>query len=175
MPREARLIRSSPTRSSRSCHDSVNPCLRLGAVPDDGEAPGRAAQQQHLPLRVGQLLGLVHDDVGERPGEQVGIGAGHGGLVDEVLPDVRVTQHRHDALAVVVGRDEVVDDRGHLLALGLEGGLLAPRRAGRLRVAEPAAVPRRGSGRSHTVQAWASARCSARTSSRLSQGAHSRR
>ena len=48
----------------------------LGAVADDGEAAGRAAQQQHLPLRVGQLLGLVHDDVRERPGEQIGVGVG---------------------------------------------------------------------------------------------------
>ena len=51
------------------------PVPGLGAVPDDGEAPGRAAQQQHLPLRVGQLLGLVHDDVRERAGEQVRVGA----------------------------------------------------------------------------------------------------
>ena len=43
------------------------PVPGLGPVPDDGEAPGRAAGQQHLPLRVGQFLSLVHDDVRERP------------------------------------------------------------------------------------------------------------
>jgi len=46
----------------------------LGAVPDDGEAPRRAAKQQHLPLRVGQLLRLVHDDVRERAGQPVRVG-----------------------------------------------------------------------------------------------------
>ena len=49
------------------------PVPGLGAVPDDREAPGRAAQQQHLPLRVGQFLSLVHDDVRERAGEQVAV------------------------------------------------------------------------------------------------------
>ena len=46
----------------------------LGAVADDGEAARRAALQQHLPLGVGELLGLVDDDVGERAGEQVRVG-----------------------------------------------------------------------------------------------------
>ncbi|EST36967.1 hypothetical protein N566_15555 [Streptomycetaceae bacterium MP113-05] len=48
----------------------------LGAVSDDAEAPRRAAEEQHLPLRVGQFLRLVHDDVGERAGEQVRFGVG---------------------------------------------------------------------------------------------------
>ena len=51
------------------------PVPGLGAVADDGEAAGRAAEQQHLPLRVGQLLRLVHDDVRERAGEQVRVGS----------------------------------------------------------------------------------------------------
>jgi hypothetical protein len=68
------------------------PVPGLGTVPDDGEAPGRAAEQQHLPLCVGQLLSFVHDDVRERASEQVRVGAAHGGLVDEVLPQVRVTR-----------------------------------------------------------------------------------
>ena len=60
----------------------------LGAVADDGEAARRAAGQQHQPLGVGQLLGLVHDDVGERSGEQVGVGAGSRRLVDQGSTEV---------------------------------------------------------------------------------------
>ena len=59
------------------------PVPRLGAIPDDGEAPRRTAQQQHLPLGVGQFLRLVDDEVRERAGEQVGVGAGKPGLVDQ--------------------------------------------------------------------------------------------
>jgi hypothetical protein len=55
------------------------PVPGLGAVPDNGEAPGRAAQQQHVPLCVGQFLGLVHDDVRERAGERLRVGAGQRG------------------------------------------------------------------------------------------------
>ncbi len=59
------------------------PVPGLGPVADDGEAAGRAAQQQHLPLRVGQLLRLVHDDVRERAGEQVRVGVRQRRLVDQ--------------------------------------------------------------------------------------------
>ena len=96
----------------------------LGAVPDDGEAPGRAAEQQHLPLGVGQLLRLVHDDVRERAGEQVRVGAGQCGLVDQAVLQVLPAQHRHHQHLGVVGRDQVVDDPVHLLAFGRDGGLL---------------------------------------------------
>ena len=98
----------------------------LGAVPDDGEAPGRAAQQQHLPLRVGQFLSLVHDDVRERAGQPVRIGAGQCGLVDQGVLEVLAAQHRHQAYAVFVvgGLDQVVDDPVHLLAFGGDGGVM---------------------------------------------------
>ena len=39
--------------------------------------------QQHLPLGVGQFLGLVDDDVRERAGELVRVDARQGGLVDQ--------------------------------------------------------------------------------------------
>jgi hypothetical protein len=87
----------------------------LGAVADDGEAAGRAPGQQHLPLGVGQLLGLVDDHVCERPGEQVGVGAGLRSHVHQCATQVLATQHRHDVHVGVVGRDEMVDDVGHLL------------------------------------------------------------
>ena len=95
----------------------------LGPVPDDREAPGRAAQQQHLPLRVGQFLSLVDDDVRERAGEPVRVGGGQCGLVDQGVLEVLAAQHRHQAEAVlVVGRlDEVVHDPGHLLPFGGDG------------------------------------------------------
>ena len=98
----------------------------LGTVPDDGEAPGRAAQQQHLPLRVGQFLGLVHDDVRERAGQQVRIGAGQRGLIDQGVLEVLAAQHRHQAHAVFVvrGLDQVVDDPGHLLAFSGDRGVM---------------------------------------------------
>ena len=102
------------------------PVPGLGAVPDDGEAPGRAAEQQHLPLRVGQLLGLVHDDVRERAGEQVRVGAGQGGLVDQGVAGSprRAASTPADAVLVVGDLDQVVDDPGHLLAFGGDGGVV---------------------------------------------------
>ena len=75
-------MRSRPTRPSRCRHDSVNPCLAWARSPTmvklrDGH------REQHLPLRVGQLLRLVHDDVRERPGQQIWIGAAQRVLVDQ--------------------------------------------------------------------------------------------
>ena len=52
-------------------------------------------EQQHLPLGVGQLLRLVHDDVRERAGEQVGVGARQRRLVDQCVLQVLAAQHRH--------------------------------------------------------------------------------
>ena len=109
--------------------DALQPFLpRLGepvpglrAVPDDGEAPGRATQQQHLPLGIGQLLSLVHDDVRERSGELVKLGARQGGLVDQHALKVEAAQHRHHEHLGVVGLDEVRDDVGHLGASGVGG------------------------------------------------------
>src|ERR1039457_6044651 len=94
------------------------PVPGLGTVPDDGEAQGRAAAQQHLPLCVGQFLSLVHDDVRERAGQQVRIGTGQCGLIDQGVLEVLAAQHRHQTYAVFVvrGLDQVVDDPGHLLA-----------------------------------------------------------
>ena len=102
------------------------PVPGLGTVPDNGEAPGRAAEQQHLPLRVGQFLSLVHDDVRERAGEQVRIGTGQCGLIDQGVLEVLAAQHRHQAYAVFVvrGLDQVVDDPGHLLAFGGDRGVM---------------------------------------------------
>ena len=102
------------------------PVPGLGAVPDDGEAPGRAAEQQHLPLRVGQFLSLVHDDVRERAGEPVRVGAGQCGLIDQGVLEVLAAQHRHQTYAVFVvrGLDQVVDDLGHVLAFGGDRGVM---------------------------------------------------
>jgi hypothetical protein len=100
------------------------PVPGLGAVPDDGEAPGRAPEQQHLPLCVGQFLSLVHDDVRERAGEQVRVGAGQRGLVDQDVLQVLSAQHRHHEHVRVVGRDQVVDDGGHVLAFGGDSGVM---------------------------------------------------
>ncbi|WBB98674.1 hypothetical protein O7543_10210 [Solwaraspora sp. WMMA2080] len=74
----------------------------LGAVTDDGETARRAAAQQHLPLRVGQLLRLVDHDVRERAGQRVRVGVRPGRLVDQRFLQILVAQHRQDAFAVVV-------------------------------------------------------------------------
>ncbi len=91
----------------------------LGAVADDGEAPGRAPQQQHLPLGVGQFLRLVHDDVRERPGEPVRVGGGQLGLVQQA--DLRRLSPRSirtrpspsspSAPESAAAPDQVVDDQ----------------------------------------------------------------
>ena len=90
----------------------------LGAVADDGEAPRRAAAQHHLPLCVGQLLSLVHDDVCERARETVRVGARKCGLVDQGIPQVLLAQRRHQAFPVVVGLDQVVDNPVHVRPFG---------------------------------------------------------
>ena len=116
------MIWSSPIRSSRSRHDSVNPCLAWARSPTMVKLRDGQREQQHLPLRVGQLLSLVHDDVRERSGQQVRFGAGQRGLVDQGVLEVLAAQHRHQAYAVFVvgGLDQVVDDLGHLLAFGCD-------------------------------------------------------
>jgi hypothetical protein len=108
----------------------------LGAVADDGQAPGRAAHQQHLPLGVGELLRLVHHDVGEGTGEQVRVDRGQCCLVDHRGLEVRAAQHRHHVHVRVVGLDQVVDHRGHPLALSGHDRLVPASPPRRLRVAE---------------------------------------
>ncbi len=110
---------------------------RLRAVADDGEAAGGTAQQQHLPLGVGELLGLVDHDVGEGPGEQVGVGTRHDVRVVERGLQVLAAQHRHQLhLGVVVG-DQLVDDVGHLLAPLRQCGLPPRPPAPGTRIAQP--------------------------------------
>ena len=133
----ARAIRSSPIRSSRSDHDSGNPCRAWARSPTMVKLRDGQRQQQHLPLGVGQLLRLVHDDVRERAGEQVRVAAGQRGLVDQGVPQVLPAQHRHHEQLGVVGGDQVVDHLVMLLALGGDGGLVPTPAPGRLRVAEP--------------------------------------
>ena len=112
---DARSIRSQPDPLEPFLPRLGEPVPRLGTVPDDREAPGRAAQQQHLPLRVGQLLCLVHDDVRERAGEQVRVGLGQRAFVDQGIADALLTELGDHAL-VVVGLQELVDDPVHPLA-----------------------------------------------------------
>ena len=95
----------------------------LRAVPDDGEAPGRAAQQQHLPLGVRQLLRLVDDDVRERAGEQVRVGFGECGHIDESVSDALLAKLGDHAL-VVVALEELVDDPVHPLTFRGDGRLV---------------------------------------------------
>ena len=120
---EARLTSVEPDPLEPFLPRLREPVPGLGTVPDDGEAPGRAAEQQHLPLRVGQLLGLVHDDVRERAGEQVRVDVGQCGLVDEGVADALLAELGHHAL-VVVGLEELVDDPVHPLTLGGDGRLV---------------------------------------------------
>ena len=170
MLREARVDPVEPDPLEPLLPRLREPVPGLGAVPDDGEAPRRAAEQQHLPLGVGQLLRLVHDDVRERAGEQVRVGAGQRGLVDQGVLQVLPAQHRHHEHLGVVGRDQVVDDPGPSRSRSAATAASC-RRLRRDASGSPSrcrAASR--SGRSDTVQAWASARCSVRTSSGLEPG-----
>jgi hypothetical protein len=121
------------------------PAPGLRAVTDDGEAARWAAKQQHVPRRVGELLCLVHDDVGERPGEAVRVAAADRLVVDQSVAQVAVPQALHQAEPVVVRLDEPVDDlRQHLF---LSGRVRLPPHssAGHLRVTEalPCSVQQR--------------------------------
>jgi hypothetical protein len=60
--------------------------------------------------------------VRERTGEQVRVGAGQCRLVDQDGLQVLTAQHRHHEHLGVVGRDQVIDDVGHLLSFGRKGG-----------------------------------------------------
>ena len=136
---EARVIRSNPTRSSRSRHDSVNPCLAWARSPTMVKLRDGQRSSSICHSRVGQFLRLVHDDVRERAGQQVRVGAGQRGLVDQGVLEVLAAQHRHQAHAVLVvgGLDQVVDDLVHLLAFGGDGRVVPALAPCRLRVAEP--------------------------------------
>ena len=89
---EASSIWSQPDALEPLLPRLREPVPRLGPVTDDGEAARGAAEQQHLPLGIGQLLRLVHDDVRERAGEQVRVGARQSGLVDEGVAEVLLAQ-----------------------------------------------------------------------------------
>jgi hypothetical protein len=82
-----------------------------------------AVEQQHLPFRVGQFLSLVHDDVRERASEQVRVGVGQCGLVDQNALCVLYAQHRHHTFTVV-GSEYVVDNPGHVFPSGVDGGVM---------------------------------------------------
>ena len=70
-----------------------------------------------------KLLGLVHDDVRERAGQQVRVRSGNGVLVDDDRLGVRDAEHGHHLHVRVVGGDQVVDDLDHLLPFGSEGSV----------------------------------------------------
>ena len=170
---EATLTWSSPIRWSRCSHDSVNPCLAWARSPTIVKLRDGQRMQQHLPLSVGQLLGLVHHDVGERPGEQVGVGLGQSTLVDEGVADAVLPELGHHAL-VVVGLEDLVDDPVHALAFGGDGRLVTTPAARGLGIAQtlPSGVKKWqvGGGPGPGVVAPEQP-----TSSGLSHGAHRRR
>ena len=124
------------------------PVPRLGAVADDGEAPRRAPQQQHLPLGVGEFLRLVHDDVRERAGEHLGVAAGQPGRIGERVAQIVAAQHRHHQQLGVVARDQIVDDAGHLVLLGgkCHGVLSRAARGARVAEAQASGVEQREIG-----------------------------
>jgi hypothetical protein len=138
----------------------------LGAVADDREAARTGSAQQHLPLGVGQLLGLVDDDVRERAGEQVGIGGRQRALVDqgrrEVLPrSIDITpspsRRRRSGVEHVAHRSRWRRRR------------VARRGAGTLGVADRCRAAS-SSGRSETVHGRGVARCRCGRSSGLEPG-----
>ena len=60
------------------------------------------------------------------PASRSGSATGQCGLVDQGVLEVLAAQHRHqaDAVFVVGGLDQVVDDPGHLLAFGGDSGVM---------------------------------------------------
>ena len=113
------------------------PVPGLGAVADDGEAAGRAADAAASATRRRSAPGPRRRRCGRTDRRA---GRGRSSAVRPRRPglaQVLAAQHRHHLHLGVVGRDQVVDDPVHLLALGGDGGLVptpAPRRLG---VAEP--------------------------------------
>jgi len=129
---------------------AVESAPRLRPVTDDGEASRRASPQQHLPLCISQILGLVDDDVCEWPVKEVPVCRGHGVIVEQTGPQIVSTEHGQCAVRVVIGTENVIDDIVHVLALfgqGATSQLSAPRR---LRIAET--LPR-------GVQQWQIRQC----------------
>ena len=161
---------SSPTRSSRSCHDSANPCLAWARSPTMVRLRDGQRQQQHLPLRVGQLLGLVHHDVGERAGEEIRVGARQGTLVDQL----RRAGRRRAASTSRACRSRRWRSGGRRPGTSAPARRRARHRAG-AGVRDASGSPSRcraasRSGRSETVQACGSRRWSLRTSSGVEPG-----
>ena len=123
MLREATSIRSSPIRSSRSCHDSVNPCLAWARSPTivklrDGQRSSSICHSASVSSWASSTTMCANG-----PASRSGIGLRQGALVDEGVADALLAQLRHHAL-VVVELEELVDDPVHLLAFGGDGGFV---------------------------------------------------
>ena len=123
MLREATLTRSSPIRSSRSCHDSVNPCLAWARSPTmvklrDGQRSSSICHSASVSSWASSTTMCANG-----PASRSGSACGQGGLVDQGVADALLAKLRHHAL-LVVELEQVVDDPVHLLALGGDGGLV---------------------------------------------------
>ncbi len=153
--------------------DTLQPLLpRLGeavpglrAVADDRQAAGGAPREHHLPFRVGQLLGLVDDDVRERPGQ---------------LVRPRARRRRCRSPARHAGRPRAAWSSPASPSHRRRPGRRRPRSSARCSAASTARCRRSrrdasespsrcraasSSGRSDSVHACGSARCNVRTSS----------
>ena len=96
-----------------------------------------ATLQQHLPLRIRQLLRLVDHDVRERACEQIRLGGRQPRLVGERHLHVGPPQHGHHEHLRVVGVDQMLDDPVHLFALIGQHQFPLPPSARGQRVTEP--------------------------------------
>ena len=168
---DASVTSSSPTRSSRSCHDSVNPCRACARSPTivklrDGQRSSSICHSASVSSCASSTT-MWANGPASRSGSALGSAASSTRRVAQVL----AAQHRHHEHLGVVGRDQVRRRRSHLLALGRDGGLVAASAPGRLRVAEalPGGVEQRQVGHRPGVRLRALQRA---TSSGSSQGAH---
>ena len=135
---EARSIRSSPTRSSRSCHDSVNPCRAWARSPTtvklrDGQRSSSICHSASVSSWASSTTTCANGPA-STSGSALGSASSSTRASRQVLP----AQHRHHLHLGVVGRDQVVDDVGHLLGARRPAAASLPAAASRrLRVAEP--------------------------------------
>ena len=171
---EASSTRSSPIRSSRSCHDSANPCRAWARSPTMVKL--RDGQRSSSICHSASVSSCASSTTMCANGPASRSGSAAGSPASSTRAPCRSWTRSIDISVHlgVVGLDEVVDDLGHLLPFGREGGVAPAPAPRRLRVAEP--LPGRVEQRQVGDRpGLGSSRCSARTSSTASQGAHRRR
>ena len=139
MVSEAWSIRSSPTRSSPRCQDSVNPCRACARSPTTVKL--REGQRSSSICHSASVSSWASSTTtwANGPAQRVRVGTRHRVVVEQSALEVAPAQHRHQVHVGVVGRDQVLDDLRHLLARGRRGGPLPTPSSRGTGIAEPLA------------------------------------